>query len=80
VRYPYSYNALERQDAEEMAAITRRMQSDALRLQQMQARVGSSVVPPPVPHPDTEETSKRPRTISSCRAVTSACARGVRSS
>jgi hypothetical protein len=31
---------------EEMAAITLRMQSDALRLQQVQARVGSSVVPP----------------------------------
>jgi hypothetical protein len=44
------------QDEEEMAAITRRMQSDALRLRQMQARVGSSVVPPAVPHPDDEET------------------------
>jgi len=31
---------------EQMAAITLSMQSDALRLQQMQARVGSSVVPP----------------------------------
>jgi hypothetical protein len=44
------------QDEEEMAAITLRMQSDALRLWQMQARVGSSVVPPSVPHPDDEET------------------------
>ena len=44
------------QDEEEMAALTLRMQSDALRLQEMRARVGSSVVPPSVPHPDDEET------------------------
>jgi hypothetical protein len=41
------------QDEEEMVALTLRMQSDALRLQQMQARVGSSVVPP---SPHLEET------------------------
>ena len=34
----------------------RRVQSDALRMQQMQARLGSSVVPPPVPNPGAEET------------------------
>jgi hypothetical protein len=35
-----------------------RMQSDALMLQQVQAQLGSSVVPPvaPAPHPDAEET------------------------
>jgi hypothetical protein len=43
---------------EEAAALTRRMQGDALRLQQVQARLGSSVVPPPAPAPhlDAEET------------------------
>ena len=41
---------------EQMAAITLRMQSDALQLQQMRTRVGSSVVPPAAPHQDTEET------------------------
>jgi len=42
------------QAEEEMAALTLRMQSDALRLQQMRARVGSSAVP--TAHQDTEET------------------------
>ena len=41
------------QAEEEMAALTLRMQSDALRLQQMRARVGSSAVP--TAHQDTEE-------------------------
>jgi hypothetical protein len=43
---------------EDLAALTLRMQTDALRAQQMQARLGSSVVPPaaPAPHPDAEET------------------------
>jgi hypothetical protein len=41
---------------EQMAAITLRMQSDALQLRQMRARVGSSVAPPAAaaPHPDAE--------------------------
>jgi hypothetical protein len=40
---------------EEMAALAMTMQSDALRMQQMQAQLG---VPPaaPAPHPDSEET------------------------
>jgi hypothetical protein len=40
---------------QEMAAVTLRMQTDALRLQQMQSQLG---VPPaaPAPHPDAEET------------------------
>jgi hypothetical protein len=40
---------------EHVAALTLRMQSDALQLQQAQAQLG---VPPaaPAPHPDTEET------------------------
>jgi Tfp pilus assembly protein FimV len=42
------------QAEEEIAALTSRMQSDALRLQQMRARVGSSAVP--AAHQDTEET------------------------
>jgi hypothetical protein len=42
------------QAEEEMAALTSRMQSDALRMQQMRARVGSSAVP--AAHQDTEET------------------------
>ena len=37
---------------EELAVLTRRMQSDALRVQQMHAQLGSSVVPPA----DAEET------------------------
>jgi hypothetical protein len=43
---------------EELAALTLRAQADALRIQQVQARLGSSVVPPaaPAPHPDAEET------------------------
>jgi hypothetical protein len=50
---------------EELAVLTlsvqsdaRRVQSDRLRMQQVQARLGSSVVPPaaPAPHPDVEET------------------------
>ena len=41
---------------EEMAALTLRMQSDALRLQEMRARVGSIVVPPAASHQGTEET------------------------
>jgi hypothetical protein len=40
---------------EEMAAITLRMQSDALRLQQMQAELGVSPAAP-APHLDAEET------------------------
>ena len=32
------------------------MQRDALRLQEAQAQLGSSVVPPAAPHPDAEET------------------------
>ncbi len=46
-----------------MAAVARTVQSEALRvrrnalrLQQMQAQLGSSVVPPPVPNPGAEET------------------------
>jgi hypothetical protein len=43
---------------EEAASLTRRVQSDMLRLQQVQARLGSNVVPPaaPAPHLDAEET------------------------
>jgi hypothetical protein len=43
---------------EEAAALSLSMQSDALRLQQMQAQLGSSVVPPaaPAPQPGAEET------------------------
>jgi hypothetical protein len=41
---------------EQMTAITLRMQNDALTLQQMRARVGSSVATPAVPCPDGEET------------------------
>jgi hypothetical protein len=43
---------------EDVAAITLRMQSDALRLQEARQRLGSSVFPPsvPAPHPDAEET------------------------
>ena len=41
---------------EEVAALALSMQADALRMQQMQARLGSSVVPPPVPSPGAEET------------------------
>jgi hypothetical protein len=44
---------------EEVAVLTLSMQSDALRLQQMQAQLGDSVVPPAAartPHPDAEET------------------------
>jgi hypothetical protein len=41
------------QDEEDLAAVTLRMQSDALLAQQMQARLG---VPPAAPHPDAEET------------------------
>jgi hypothetical protein len=43
---------------EQMAAITLRMQNDALTLQQMRASVGGSVLPPaaPAPHQGTEET------------------------
>jgi hypothetical protein len=41
---------------EEMAAIKLRVQSDTLRLRQMQAQVGGSVEPPAAPDPDTEET------------------------
>jgi hypothetical protein len=42
------------QAEEEIAALTSRMQSDALRLHEMRARVGSSAVP--AAHQDTEET------------------------
>ena len=41
---------------EEVKGLALSMQADALRMQQMQARLGSSVVPPPVPSPDAEET------------------------
>ena len=48
---------------EELAALTLRMETrrnegaaDALRAHQMQAQLGSSVVPPPVPNPGAEET------------------------
>jgi hypothetical protein len=41
---------------EEVEALALSMQADALRMQQMQARLGSSVVPPPVPSPGAEET------------------------
>jgi hypothetical protein len=41
---------------EQMASLAVRMQNDALMMQQMRARVGSSVVPPVAPHPDAEET------------------------
>jgi hypothetical protein len=43
---------------EDLAALTLRMQTDAMRAQQMLARLGGSVVPPaaPAPHPDAEET------------------------
>jgi hypothetical protein len=46
------------QAKEEVAAITLRMQSDALRLQVAQQRLGNSVAPPagPTSHPDAEET------------------------
>ena len=43
------------QAEEEMAALTLRMQSDALRLQQMQAELGVSPAAP-APHLDAEET------------------------
>jgi hypothetical protein len=51
--------AAERLRLEEVAAeLTLRMQSDALMLQQVQAQLGSSVVPPvaSAPHPNAEET------------------------
>jgi hypothetical protein len=49
--------AAERQQMEEeLAALTLRAQADALRIQQMQAQLGSSGVPPAAPHPDSEET------------------------
>jgi hypothetical protein len=48
---------------EEVAALALRMQTrraegaaDALRMQQMQAQLGSSVAPPAAPHLDAEET------------------------
>ena len=69
---------------EEMAALALSVQSDARRLQQMQAQLG---VPPAAPRRTPIQrrrcawcASTRPRTTSSCRAVTCACARGVRSS
>ena len=41
---------------EEVAALTLSVQSETLRLQQMQAQLGSSVVPPAAPNPGVEET------------------------
>jgi hypothetical protein len=41
---------------QEAAALTLVMQSTAMRLQQVQAQLGSSVVPPAAPHSDAEET------------------------
>jgi hypothetical protein len=41
---------------EEAAELTLRMQSDAMRLQQVHAQLGSSVVPPAAPNPGAEET------------------------
>jgi hypothetical protein len=40
----------------QLAALTLRMQTDALLMQQVQAQLGSSVVPPAAPNPDAEET------------------------
>ena len=40
----------------DLAALTLRAQSDALRMQQMQARLGRSVVPPAAPNLGAEET------------------------
>jgi hypothetical protein len=41
---------------EQAAALTLVMQGAAMQLQQLQAQLGSSVVPPAAPHPDVEET------------------------